>query len=68
MFWRAGTSDETESRECWEFTTDEVHRVIRESESNKAVYRREESLSFDSKRVCRDLFRGSLLEMRDNQK
>lgn len=67
MFWRAGTSDETEFRECWEFTTDEVHRVVRDSKDNEVVYRREKSLTFDSKRLCRDLANGRLLEIRDNQ-
>jgi len=67
MFWRAGTSDETEFKESWEVTTDEVHRVVREAKNNKAVYRREESLTFDSKRLCRDLARGSMLRIRHNR-
>jgi hypothetical protein len=51
----------------WEFTSDEVHGAVRDSKDNESVYRREKSVPFDSKRLCRDLALGDMLKIRDNQ-
>ncbi len=67
MLWQAGTSKETQFSEAWEFTSDEVHRIVKESQDNTVIYRREKSLPFDSARLCHDLARGQMLKIRDNQ-
>ena len=49
--------------ETWEFTARDVHRVViewPEKAGDEVVYRRAESLPFDSKNLCKDLLEGKI--------
>jgi hypothetical protein len=52
-----------ELREMWEFTADQVHRVVLEYKDDKPVYHRVESCRFDSKDICKDLLDGNAVEI-----
>ena len=52
-----------ELRETWEFTSNQVHRVVFEYGKDKSTYRRVESRPFDSKGICKDLLEGNAIEI-----
>jgi hypothetical protein len=52
-----------ELHETWEFTSNQVHRVMNESEEGKLSYPRCESRPLDSKGICKDLLEGHAIEI-----
>ena len=52
-----------ELHEKWEFTSNQVHRVVLEYKEDKITYRRVESRPFDSKGICKDLLEGKAIEV-----
>ena len=52
-----------ELKETWEFTSNQVHRVVFESQKDQSTYRRVESRPFDSKDICKDLLEGKAIEI-----
>jgi hypothetical protein len=52
-----------ELKEMWEFTSNQVHRVVIESKEGKLSYHRIESRPFDSKGICKDLLEGKAIEI-----
>jgi len=52
-----------ELRETWEFTSNQVHRVVFEYKKDKSTYHRVESRPFDSKGICKDLLEGKAIEI-----
>ena len=52
-----------ELRETWEFTSNQVHRVVFEYRKDKSTYRRVDSRPFDSKAICKDLLEGNAIEI-----
>jgi hypothetical protein len=52
-----------ELRETWEFTTNQVHRVVFEYKKDKSIYHRVESRAFDSKDLCKELLEGKAIEI-----
>ncbi len=59
----AGESAVDELKETWEFTANEVHRVVAKSNKDQTTYRRVESHAFDSKDICKDLLDGKAIEI-----
>jgi hypothetical protein len=51
-------------KETWEFTSNQVHRVVFEYKEDKITYHRVESRPFDSKGICKDLLEGKAIEIR----
>jgi len=49
--------------ETWEFTSNQVHRVVFEYKEDKITYHRVESRPFDSKGICKDLLEGKAIEI-----
>ena len=49
--------------EKWEFTANQVHRVVPEYKEDKLTYDRVESRPFDSKSLCKDLLEGKAIEI-----
>jgi hypothetical protein len=49
--------------ETWEFTANQVHRVVYESKEGKSGYRRVDSRPFDSKDICKELLDGKAIEI-----
>lgn len=56
-----------EFQEAWEFTATQVHKIVREKKDGELTYRRTESRPFDSKRLCKDLGHGKILEIQQNK-
>lgn len=54
----AGGQVPNELRETWEFTSNQVHRVVIEADKEK-----KESRPFDSKGICQDLLDGKAIEI-----
>jgi hypothetical protein len=56
---------DVELKEIWEFTSTQVHRVVREYEKDKGTYyyNRVESHPFDAKGICKDLLEGKAVEI-----
>ena len=52
-----------ELRETWEFTSNQVHRVVFAYKKDKSLYHRVESLPFDSKGLCKELLEGQAVEI-----
>jgi hypothetical protein len=52
-----------ELKEMWEFTSNQVHRVVIESTLGKLVYHRVESRPFDSRGICKELLEGKAIEI-----
>jgi hypothetical protein len=52
-----------ELKETWEFTSNQVHRVLSEYKEDKITYRRVESRPFDSKGICKDFLEGKAIEI-----
>ena len=55
--------------ETWEFTANQVHRVVAEETNRNGdtlVYRRAESRPFDTKNLCSELLDGKLLALGDD--
>jgi hypothetical protein len=52
-----------ELKETWEFTSNQVHRVVFEYKKDKSTYNRVESRPFDSKGICKDLLEGKAIEI-----
>ncbi|MCY3018730.1 MAG: hypothetical protein NTW87_06835 [Planctomycetota bacterium] len=59
----SGGREPDELKEMWEFTSNQVHRVVLESKEGKLVYHRVESRPFDSKGICKDLLDGRAIEI-----
>jgi hypothetical protein len=49
--------------ETWEFTSNQVHRVIMEHKNGDYVYRRVDSRPFDAKNLCKELIDGKAIEI-----
>jgi hypothetical protein len=49
--------------ETWEFTSNQVYRVVVENENRRSTYRRVKSRPFDSKGLCKELIDGNALEI-----
>ena len=52
-----------ELRETWEFTSNQVHRVVFDYKKDKSTYKRVESRPLDSKGICKDLLEGKAIEI-----
>ncbi len=50
--------------ETWEFTPNQVHRVVVKYKDGQPVYDRVESHPFDSRNFCKDLLDGKAIETR----
>ena len=53
--------------EAWEFTPNQVYRVVWEHKNDKSIYHRVESRPFDSRGLCKDLLDGKALEIKDRK-
>ena len=49
--------------ETWEFTSNQVRRVVMEKDKEDKAVERFESRPFDSKEICKDLLKGQVLEI-----
>ena len=58
-----GVPFQKELKEVWEFTTDQVHRIVSEQKGKDWVYRRVESRPFDSTHLCKELLEGKAMEI-----
>ena len=54
-------------QEAWEFTSNQVHRVVFEYKEDKCIYHRIESRPFDSKDLCKDLLEGKAIEIQSRK-
>jgi hypothetical protein len=52
--------------ETWEFTSNQVYRVVVEIENDRSTYRRVESRPFDSKGLCKELIDGKALKIQSS--
>ena len=59
----SGDREPEELKEMWEFTSNQVHRVVLEIKANKCSYQRVESRPFDSKSICKNLLDGKAIEI-----
>jgi hypothetical protein len=59
----AGVPFQEKLNEIWEFTTNQVHRVVSEKKEKDWVYRRVESRPFDSANLCKELLEGRIMEI-----
>ena len=50
-------------KETWEFSSGHIHRVVNDESKRAAGYRREKTLAFDTKNICRQLLDGKLFEI-----
>ena len=57
--WKADRKDRN-LKETWEFTANQLHRVVLEKDGAETVYRRAESIPFDSKNICKALLDGGI--------
>ena len=58
----AGDSD-SRLKETWEFSSGQVHRVVIDESKGPARYRRERTLAFDTRNICRQLLDGKLFRI-----
>lgn len=58
----AGDSD-SRLKETWEFSSGQVHRVVIDESKGPARYRREKTLAFDTRNICRQLLEGKLFKI-----
>ncbi len=64
----SGAKDSRESvpdelHELWEFTSDQVHRVVFDYKKDKSIYHRVESRAFNSKDICKEMLEGKAIEL-----
>ena len=53
--------------ESWEFTSNQVHRVVCEYKQDRSIYKRVESRPFDAKGLCQELLAGKAIEIHAEQ-
>ena len=58
-----GDREPDELREMWEFSSNQVSRVVLEFKDNKYSHQRVESRPFDSKGICKNLLDGKAIEI-----
>jgi len=59
--------EETTFKEAWEFTSNEVHRIVWRCENLEMVYKRDDSRPFNSIVLCKELTDGKAFEIREKK-
>lgn len=59
--------EETTFKEAWEFTSNEVHRIVGRIKDQEMVYSRTDSRPFNSVVLCKELTDGKAFEIRERK-
>lgn len=58
-----GGETDSRFRECWEFTSDRVHKIAIQNKDSERRYRRQDSRKFESLKVAQKLTKGSVIRL-----